>query len=198
MIELRLGFLASHSGTNMQAIIDSVKSGYFKADLCAVISNNSQSGALERARKEGIPAFHISEKTHPWKVSEQIIDIFDKYKVNTVVLAGYMKKLEPFVIEHFSGRVLNIHPALLPNFGGEGMYGINVHKAVIEAREKVSGATVHLVNADYDKGRILMQMEVDVLPDDTPESLAQRVLNIEHKLYPEVLKKISLGEIIIP
>ncbi|MCX8055439.1 MAG: formyltransferase family protein, partial [Ignavibacteria bacterium] len=91
-----------------------------------------------------------------------------------------------------------IHPALLPKFGGEGMYGINVHKAVIEAREKVSGATVHLVNADYDKGRILMQMEVDVLPNDTPESLAERVLNIEHKLYPEVLKKISLGEIIIP
>ena len=198
MIELRLGFLASHSGTNMQAIIDSVKSGYFKAHLCAVISNNSQSGALERARKEGIPAFHISEKTHPGKVSEQIIDIFDRYKVNTVVLAGYMKKLEPFVIEHFSGRVLNIHPALLPKFGGEGMYGINVHKAVIEAKEKVSGATVHLVNADYDKGRILMQMEVDVLPNDTPESLAERVLNIEHKLYPEVLKKISLGEIIIP
>ncbi|HOK15490.1 MAG TPA: phosphoribosylglycinamide formyltransferase [Candidatus Kapabacteria bacterium] len=198
MTELRLGFLASHSGTNMQAIIDSVKNGYFKAHLCAAISNNSQSGALERARKEGIPAFHVSEKTHPGKVGQQVIEIFDKYQVNTVVLAGYMKKLEPFVIDHFNGRVLNIHPALLPKFGGEGMYGINVHKAVIEAGEKVSGATVHLVNADYDRGRILMQMEVEVLPDDTPESLAEKVLKIEHKLYPEVLKKISLGEIIIP
>ncbi len=198
MIELRLGFLASHSGTNMQAIIDSVKSGYLKAHLCAVISNNSQSGALERARKEGIPAFHVSEKTHPGKVNEQIIEVFDKYRVNTLVLAGYMKKLAPSVIDHFHGRVLNIHPALLPKFGGEGMFGINVHKAVIEAGEKVSGATVHLVNVEYDRGRILMQMGVEVYPDDTPESLAERVLKIEHKLYPEVLKKISLGEIIIP
>lgn len=198
MTELNLGFLASHSGTNMQAIIDNVKSGYLKANLCAVISNNSNSGALERARKEGIPAYHISEKTHPGQVTEKIIEIFTKHNVNTVILAGYMKKLDPRVIEYFNGRVLNIHPALLPKFGGEGMYGINVHRAVLEAGEKKSGATVHLVTAEYDKGKILMQMEVDVLPNDTPETLAERVLQIEHKLYTEVLKKISLGEITIP
>lgn len=198
MTKLNLGFLASHSGTNMQAIIDNVKSGNLDANLCAVISNNSNSGALERARKEGIPAYHVSEKTYPGNVSAKIIEIFSQHGVNTIVLAGYMKKLDPSVINHFIGRVLNIHPALLPKFGGEGMYGINVHKAVIEAGEKITGATVHLVSTEYDRGKILMQMQVEVQDNDTPETLAERVLKVEHILYSEVLRKISTGEIQIP
>lgn len=198
MKKLNLGFLASHSGTNMQAIIDNVKNGKLDANLCAVISNNSNSGALERAKKEGIPAYHISEKTHPGNVSSKIIEIFTHHGVDTIVLAGYMKKLDSKIINHFGGRVLNIHPALLPKFGGEGMYGINVHKAVIEAGEKISGATVHLVSPEYDQGKILMQMQVEVKENDTPESLAERVLKIEHILYTEVLRKISTGEIQIP
>jgi len=195
MIQLNIGFLASHSGSNMQAIIDNVKLGNLKSNLCAVISNNSNSIALQRANDANIPAYHVSESTNQGKVPYRIIEIFDYHNVDTIILAGYMKLLEPIVIEHFKGRVLNIHPALLPKFGGKCMYGMNVHKAVIEANEKYSGATIHLVSAEYDKGRILAQMQVPVIDDDTPQSLAERVLKIEHKLYSDTIKKIELGEI---
>ncbi len=198
MQKLNLGFLASHSGSNMLAIINNVLSGSLQANLCALISNNSSSGAMEKAKAAGMPCYHVSEKTHLGATAEAIISIFSSHNVDTIVLAGYMKILDKSVIEHFGGRVLNIHPTLLPKYGGEGMYGINVHKAVIEAKEKKSGATIHLVNPEYDKGRILAQSEVDVLPEDTPESLAKRVLAVEHILYSETLRKISIGEIIIP
>ncbi len=192
---LNIGFLASHSGSNMQAIIDNAKNGIIKSNLCAVISNNSNSVALQRAADANIPAYHVSEATHQNRVSQRIIEIFDSHNVDLIVLAGYMKLLEPIVIEHFNGRVLNIHPALLPKYGGKGMYGMNVHKAVIEAKEKVSGATIHLVSPEYDKGRILSQMQVPVLENDSPEALADRVLKIEHILYSDTIKKIELGEI---
>lgn len=192
-----LGFLASHTGTNMQAIIDAIKEGRLDAKACAVISNNSNSVALERARNEGIPAYHISSKKYPDEqdLDNAIINALKENGVDTVILAGYMKKLSPRVIQAFKGRVLNIHPALLPKFGGKGLYGMYVHEAVIEAGEKVSGATVHLVDEHYDHGRILNQRTVEVAPDDTPETLAQKVLKIEHQLYVETLQKIASGEI---
>lgn len=181
----------------MQAIINSVHDGRLQANLCAVISNNSQSGALQRAQKHAIPNYHISEKTHPSHVDDKITELFKYHKVNTVILAGYMKPVSHCLIEAFSGCVLNIHPALLPKFGGRGMYGMNVHRAVLQAGEQVSGATVHLVNSEYDSGKILGQMQVMVQPDDTPETLAARVLEIEHALYTDVLIKISQGESIV-
>lgn len=198
-MSLRIGFFASHGGSNMQAIIDAIKSGEIDAVAALVISNNSESGAIERAKKEGIPFSHISAKTHP-DDDERIaamLEKLDKNKIDLIILAGYMKKIQSQIIEHVGGRVLNIHPALLPKFGGEGMYGMNVHKAVIESGEKVSGATVHLVDSEYDRGRILMQREVPVIADDTPEALAARVLEAEHLLYKDTLKKIISGEIII-
>lgn len=197
MAKLMLGFLASHTGTNMQAIIDAIKEGRLDAKACAVISNNSNSVALERARNEGIPAYHISSKKYPDEqdLDNAIINALKENGVDTVILAGYMKKLSPRVIQAFKGRVLNIHPALLPKFGGKGLYGMYVHEAVIEAGEKVSGATVHLVDEHYDHGRILNQRTVEVAPDDTPETLAQKVLKIEHQLYVETLQKIASGEI---
>jgi len=183
----------------MQAIIDSIKSGEIKAVAALVISNNSDSGAILRAQRENIPYRHISAKTHPDENerTKAMLAAIDEYEVNLVVLAGYMKKLPIEVIEHLGGKVLNIHPSLLPKFGGEGMYGIKVHQAVIEAGEKISGATVHLVDSEYDRGRILMQSNVPVFPDDTPEILAERVLASEHELYKTVLKKIADGEITI-
>lgn len=192
-----LGFLASHTGTNMQAIIDAIKEGRLDAKACAVISNNSNSVALERARNEGIPAYHISSKKYPDEqdLDNAIINALKENGVDTVILAGYMKKLSPRVIQAFNGRVLNIHPALLPKFGGKGLYGMYVHEAVIQAGEKVSGATVHLVDEHYDHGKILNQRTVEVAPDDTPETLAQKVLKIEHQLYVETLQKIASGEI---
>ncbi len=199
MGKLKLGFLASHNGSNMQAIIDAIKQGRLDAEARVVISNNSQAFALERARREGIPCYHISSKHYPNEedLDQAIVDTLIKYEVDTVVLAGYMKKVGSRVLNHFKNRVLNIHPALLPKFGGKGMYGMNVHKAVLEAGEKFSGCTVHLVDEIYDHGRILGQAVVPVEPNDTVESLAQRVLEQEHKLYPEILQKIARGEIIL-
>ena len=191
---LILGFLCSHGGSNMQAIIDNIKTGKLNAKAGAVISNNSDAFALKRAEKENIPAYHISNKTHD-DVDAEIINIFDKYNVNTVILAGYMKIVSKRIIEHYNGRVLNIHPALLPKFGGEGMYGINVHKAVILSGAKISGATIHLVTPNYDDGRILNQMEVPVYTSDTPQILADRVLETEHILYSDTLIKIANGDI---
>ena len=191
---LILGFLCSHGGSNMQAIIDNIKNGKLNAKAGAVISNNSDAFTLKRAEKENIPAYHISNKTHD-DVDAEIINIFDKYNVNTVILAGYMKIVSKRIIEHYNGRVLNIHPALLPKFGGEGMYGINVHKAVILSGAKVSGATIHLVTPNYDDGRILNQMEVPVYTSDTPQILADRVLETEHILYSDTLIKIANGDI---
>jgi len=197
MQKLNLGFLCSHGGSNMQAIIDSVKRGDLSAELCAVVSNNSQAGAIEKAQKENIPHYIVNEKTHPNKVNQEIIRIFKLHNVDTVILAGYMKLVSQSLIDAFNNRVLNIHPALLPKFGGKGMYGLNVHKAVIEAKETKSGATIHIVSPIYDDGKILAQIEVPVLFDDTPEILAERILKEEHKLYPATLIKISKGEIVL-
>jgi len=197
MSSLQLGFLASHGGSNMQAIIDACKSGKLNAKPCCVISNNSKSGALERAAKEQIPFFHISSAKYPTEeeLDNTIIDTFSKLGVDTVILAGYMKKLGLSVIRHYKGRILNIHPALLPKYGGKGMYGKFVHEAVLKAEEKESGPTVHLVDEIYDNGRILNQNKVPVYPEDTVETLSARVLEQEHIIYPETLQMIASGEI---
>ncbi|MFH1052048.1 MAG: phosphoribosylglycinamide formyltransferase [bacterium] len=199
MPTLFLGFLASHGGSNMQSIIDSCKTGKLDAKPCCVISNNSGSKALERAANEGIPNYHISSAKYPdpKELDKEIINKFTKHGVDTVILAGYMKKLGQSVINRFRGRILNIHPALLPKYGGKGMFGNFVHEAVIKAGEKFSGPTVHLIDEYYDKGRILGQKKVLVLPNDTVEILAARVLEQEHILFPEVLQKIAIGEIVI-
>ncbi len=197
MAKLNLGFLASHNGSNMQAIINNVKAGKLNANLCAVISNNHSAIAIEKARNENIPAFIVNSSTHQNNTDKEIVRIFNQYNVDTVILAGYMKMVSKYLIDSFNGRVLNIHPALLPQYGGVGMYGLKVHQAVIKNKESVSGVTIHLVNEEYDKGRILEQKEVPVFVDDTPEALAERILKVEHILYTDVLIKISNGEIIL-
>ena len=183
----------------MQAIIDACKAGRLNAVPAVVISNNGDSRALERARTEGIPGYYLSGTTHPDPdgLDQAILDALVRHKVDVVALAGYMKKLGPKTLVHFRGRILNIHPALLPKHGGKGMYGIHVHEAVIAAGEKESGVTVHLVNEEYDRGPILAQVRVPVLPGDTPETLAERVLIQEHILYPATLEKIATGEIVL-
>ena len=197
MPTLNLGFLASHGGSNMQSIIDACKKGSLNAIPGCVISNNSKSFALVRAEKEGIPFYHISSVQYPdpEKLDSAIIRTFLGHGVDTVILAGYMKKLGLSVIRHFKGRILNIHPALLPKYGGKGMYGNFVHEAVLQSGDKVSGPTVHLVDEIYDNGRILGQKEIPVMSDDTVETLSARVLEQEHILYPETLQKIASGEI---
>jgi phosphoribosylglycinamide formyltransferase-1 len=180
----------------MQAIIDACVAGRLDAVPCVVISNNSEAVALERARKTGVPRYHISGKTHPGETEDQaILRTLRAHEVDTVILAGYMKRLGPLTLQAYRGRILNIHPALLPKFGGQGMYGKRVHEAVLRAGEPVTGVTVHVVDELYDHGRILAQCEVPVLAGDTAESLAERVLRQEHQLYSDTLRRIAAGEI---
>ena len=195
MALLNLGFLVSHGGSNMQAIIDACKSGRLNANPACVISNNSNSLALVRAKNEGIPAYHISSKLYPEQedLDNAIINTFLSHKVELICLAGYMKKLGDKVLDAFKNKVLNIHPALLPKYGGSGMYGKYVHEAVLASGDKISGPTVHLVDNDFDHGRILAQKIVDVFPDDSIETLSARVLEQEHILYPKVLQEIAEG-----
>ncbi len=196
----RIGFLASHGGSNMQAILDACRDGRLPADPAVLICNNPDAQAIARARAADVPSFVLNAKTHPDEAAldAAIRDTLQRHRVDWVALAGYMKKIGPATLGAFHHRILNIHPALLPKFGGAGMFGAHVHRAVIAAGETTSGATIHLVDSDYDRGPILAQAEVPVLPDDTPESLAARVLQTEHRLYPDTLRKLILGEITIP
>lgn len=199
MEKLRLAVFASHEGTNLQALIDAQKEGHLLAEVVCVISNNSEAGALRRAKSANIPSYHLSDKMFE-NVDDYIqalLNILEKHKVDLIVLAGYMKMIPSTIIEKYHHRILNIHPALLPKYGGKGMFGLNVHKAVIEAGEKFSGATVHLVDEEYDRGKILNQVQVEVMPGDTPETLAARILPYEHKLYVETINKIAKKEIIL-
>ena len=194
---LPLGVLASHGGTNLQAIIDSCLSGAADAEVRVVISNNSRSLALERARRANIPASHLSGSTHPTPdlLDEAITETLQRHGVQVVALAGYMKMLGPRTLDAYRHRILNVHPALLPKFGGPGMYGERVHEAVLASGDRVSGVTVHLVDEEYDHGPVVAQTQVPVLPDDTPDKLAARVLEQEHILYPETIQRIATGEV---
>ena len=195
--KLALGVLASHGGTNLQAIIDSCRSGAIDAEVRVVTSNNSHSLALERARSANIPASHLSGSTHPDPddLDEAIADTLRRHGVQVVALAGYMKMLGPRTLGAYRNRILNVHPALLPKFGGHGMYGERVHAAVLASGDSVSGVTVHLVDEKYDHGPVVAQAEVPVLPGDTPDTLAARVLEQEHILYPMTIHRIATGEV---
>ncbi|HNZ40712.1 MAG TPA: phosphoribosylglycinamide formyltransferase [Clostridia bacterium] len=184
---------ASGGGSNMQAVIDACKNRKINAKVVLVISNNSDAYALERAKKEKIDNYHVSEYKYKESFIDKLLELLDKYEINLVLLAGYMKKLPKEIVERY--KVLNIHPALLPKYGGRGMYGERVHKAVLEAKEKESGCTVHVVDEHYDNGKILNQIKVSVLEDDTVETLAKRVLEQEHIIYVDTVKKILTKEI---
>lgn len=190
---LRIAVLASGSGTNFQAIVDKIASGQLSARVMVLICNNRNAFVLERARQAGIRAEHWSESSAGSRqvFVEGLLRILKEAKVELIVLAGYMKLLPEELVREYPGCILNIHPALLPKFGGQGMYGMFVHEAVISAKETESGATVHFVDAEYDRGPVFLQRKVAVLPADTPESLKERVLKAEHELLPEAIAKFA-------
>lgn len=185
--------LASHAGTTLQAVLDACEAGTIAGRVSVVISNNSSSGALHRARAAGAAALHLSGKTHatPQELDRAICAALQRHRVDVVLLAGYMKKLGPATLGLFKNRIINTHPALLPKYGGQGMYGLNVHRAVLKAGELESGPSIHLVDAEYDTGPILAQAKVPVLEGDTPESLASRVQQRERSLLVEVLASMA-------
>ncbi len=196
----RLGFLASGRGSNMLAIIRACESGRLPASPVLVISNNPDARALQLGSEHGLEALHMSRRTHGDAASldQAMTAAMQAHQVDLVILAGYMKKIGPQLLSAYAHRILNIHPSLLPRHGGRGMYGMHVHEAVIAAGETETGVTVHLVNAEYDSGDILARRTVSVEADDDAESLAARVLEVEHRLYTEVLGKILSGEITLP
>ncbi|SIT12386.1 phosphoribosylglycinamide formyltransferase [Alicyclobacillus vulcanalis] len=193
----KIAFLASHNGSGMRYLLEARARGEVAFEPVLVVSNNPGSPALAYARELGIPAVVINEKRcgGAKEADEALRDALREHQAQYVVLSGYMKRIGPATLSAFPNRILNIHPSLLPKFGGPGMYGMRVHEAVIASGDTVTGATVHLVDHEYDHGPVLAQAEVPVRPGDTPESLRERVLAVEGPLYLEVLQKMERGEI---
>lgn len=192
-MSLRVAVFASGGGSNLQALIDRFNS---TADsplrVTLVISDRADAGALARARAAGIEAMHIQVTGRPQDlIVRETLAALEFGDIDLIALAGYLRLLPPPIVKRYHKRIVNIHPALLPKFGGKGMYGANVHRAVIDAGEKVSGATVHYVDDNYDEGEIIAQRHVPVLHGDTPEKLAARVLAVEHELYPDALETVA-------
>lgn len=195
--KLKLACIASGSGTNLQAIIDNIESGVLPAEITAVIVNEPGAQALERARRHGLPAFLIDHRNYKSRsdFEKALSEVIDRQAADLVCLCGFMRILTPEFVARYPSRILNIHPALLPKFGGRGYYGHKVHQAVLEAGEKESGCTVHLVDAQVDQGPIILQRRVSVLPDDTAETLAERVLAEEHIAYSQAIAMIAEGKV---
>ncbi len=197
---MNLALLASHRGSSLQHVLDACRQGRLSARLCVVISNNGDSEALARARREGIAHHHLSRQTHPdpEQLDAAILDALDQHGTNLVVLAGYLRRLGPRTVARYRGRIINVHPALLPRHGGQGMYGTRVHEAVLAAGERETGVTIHLADGEYDHGAIIAQQRVPVLESDTVATLAARVLEDEHRLLVDTLRQNVSGELVLP
>jgi phosphoribosylglycinamide formyltransferase 1 len=189
---MKISFIASHGGSSAKQIIVAIQQNRLNAELGLVITNNPDSEILHWCDHHHIPALLINSKTHPDPESEDlaILNALSNVQTDLIVLSGYMKKIGPHTLAHFNGKILNIHPALLPKHGGRGMYGDRVHEAVLKSGDTTSGASVHLINEHYDEGPVLNQKKVPVLPDDTVSSLKARVQAIEADLYLETLGNI--------
>jgi formyltetrahydrofolate-dependent phosphoribosylglycinamide formyltransferase len=188
-----LAVLASGGGSNLQAILDHFASlgKEAAAKVVVVASDRPQAGALSKARAAGVEAEVLNDRGAE---STEIIDLFLSHHVDVVALAGYLKLIPTAVVDRFSHCMVNVHPALLPKHGGPGMYGLRVHQAVLNAKESVTGPTVHLVTHEYDSGPMLAQWAVGVLPTDDAPALAARVLVAEHALYPRVIHALAVGD----
>ncbi|MFA7420228.1 MAG: phosphoribosylglycinamide formyltransferase [Melioribacteraceae bacterium] len=184
----------SGRGSNLRALFEKVSKEDVK--ICAVISDKKDCGAVEFAEVNSIPVFFVNKKNEDgFNSYSKLVDELKKLNVDLVVLAGFLKKIPDEFVDEFENKIINIHPGLLPSHGGKGMYGLNVHRAVFEAKEKISGATVHFVDKIYDNGKIIEQRSVNVIDAKSPEEIAAMVLKIEHELLPEVVQKFSKGYI---
>ena len=196
--KVKVTVLVSGGGTNLQSIIDHIENGYLdKARIVQVISSSPGAYALERAAKAGIPGICIAKKQFPDEKerSRVLLQKLKEAETDLIVLAGYMSILDPELIEAYRNRIINIHPALIPKYCGKGFYGKRVHRAVLEGGEAESGATVHFVDEGVDTGKIILQEKVPVEPGDTEDTLAARVLTVEHRILPQAIKMFCEGKI---
>jgi phosphoribosylglycinamide formyltransferase-1 len=189
----RIAILASGGGSNLQSILEHLERlGDARCgDVALVASDRMNAGALDRAARRGVPTVVLATDKAPDRTP--LADALETHAIDLVVLAGYLRLVPPDVIRQYAGRVINIHPALLPAFGGPGMYGQRVHRAVIESGARVSGVTAHFVDEVYDRGRIIAQWPVPVFPSDDAGTLAARVLRVEHLVYPRVVDAVAGG-----
>ena len=188
---LKIGVLASHGGTNFQAIVDACQSGQIDGRVVLLITNNSGSRVMQRAAEAKVPCRHLSSATHGDGLDAAILEALLEADVQLLVLAGYMKKLGGETLRHFAGRIINVHPSLLPRHGGKGMYGDRVHEAVLAAGDKTSGATVHFVTGAYDEGAVILQEETVITPEDTVQTLSAKVRKIEHRLLIQAINSLA-------
>jgi len=194
---MRIAIFASGGGSNAEAIIRAASEGRLSAEVGLVVSNNPDAGVLQRAKALEVNYTAIDQRNFDSEESyiSALFNVLDENGIDFIALAGYLKLVQPKLITKYKNKITNIHPALLPSFGGKGFYGKKVHEAVLEAGCKVSGVTVHLVSESYDRGPIISQLTVPVLEDDNPESLAARVLKVEHQIYPEALQLFAEGRV---
>jgi phosphoribosylglycinamide formyltransferase-1 len=197
MEKINLAVLISGSGTNLQALIDACKKPDYPARISLVISNVPGAYGLERASKAGIPAVTVNHRSYESReeFEEAMQNELKKYPADLICLAGFMRILTPYFIEKWEGKILNTHPALLPEHGGPGMYGEKVHKAVLKSGDRESGASIHIVTPECDKGPVIIQKRVPVLDGDTPGTLAARVLEQEHAAYVEAVRMFAENKI---
>jgi len=195
---ISLAFLASNNGSSMRAILLAIEAGALEARPVLAVSNRKAAPALEFAEAHGTPTLVIPTLPDPDAADRRLAVALEAASADLIILSGYLRKLGPVTLGAFTGRILNIHPALLPKFGGTGMYGRRVHEAVIAAGEAVSGASVHLVDGEYDHGAVLACVEVPVLAADTPERLEARVIAAEPALLVGTLQRIARGELDLP
>ena len=195
----KIAVFVSGGGSNFMAIHHQIQKREIPGEIVLVISNNPNCGAIEYANENSISHVIINETRYPnpYTRGELLLDTCLKAEINLICLAGYMKMLPPTFVKQYENKILNIHPGLLPEFGGKGFFGMRVHEAVINSGKRESGATVHFVDEIYDHGPIILQKQVEVLETDTAESLAARILKLEHELYPEVVKAFCENKIIM-
>lgn len=186
-----MAVLVSGGGTNLQTLIDSVEAGGINGEIALVISDREKAYALERAEKHGIKAVYIDRRSCTERIMQELQDM----DIELVVLAGFLSILDIELVKAYEGRIINIHPSLIPSFCGKGFYGEKVHKAAVEYGVKLSGATVHFVDEGTDSGPIILQEAVQVYPEDTAEQLAERVLQVEHRLLPEAVRLYCEGRL---
>lgn len=182
-----IAILASGNGTNAQRIIEYFV-GSADINIAVVITNKEDAFVRNRANRFGIKDIYLSKAD--FKTPKKIIQLLNKYRIDWVVLAGFLQLIPGEVIKEYENKIINLHPALLPNYGGRGMYGMHVHEAVIANKEAVSGITIHYVNEVYDKGKIIFQAQCKIKPNDTPETLAQKIHELEYEHYPKVLESL--------